>query len=625
MAKRLRIRFETLLIGALSLILAGYLTQASAQPVTPDATIEKPITTQANAEVHYRVAVLANYGVAKSIERWQPLMDYLSQNVANASFEVVPLDFNNMNQKLISGDIQFVVTNPGHYFNMSGDYPISWLATMKSNQHNGSTFAIGAAIIVRKDSHLFSVDDLAGHSLVASDPNALGGYQAAIGLIHSLDYSTSNFFSKVTFLGFPLEPLIYQVRDGTADIAITPFCTLEQMVAEGYIKASDYRVINDITPADYECAVSTPLYPNWSFASSDAVPLMVRTEITRSLLSISMDHPASIVGQNRGWAAPICQFQVVKLFNDLNLNADDSPVYLQVWQWIKLNQKWGFSLLGLFVIATIYHLWLEYKFRQKSEYLINTERQLKNKALQLERMQSAAILGEIGAGLAHELNQPIAAITQYSEGGMIEQAKNIGTNSVQYQLLEKIHQQSMRAGEIVHRIRELLQRKGTASTEFDVQEQLMVCLDLLEHEFDKEKIHIQTQLTTTEIKLQGDKVGFCQVLINVLKNAIDAVSEKEFSLHSHKRILIDLHIVDQTLQLKIYDNGIGLTCANDDFKTSFFSTKANGLGLGLSICNDVIALFGGQINLSKCKDDPSSPWRNGCRVLIVIPINALTD
>lgn len=228
-------RTETLLIGALSLILAAYLTQASAQPVTPDADIEKPITTQAHAEVDYRVAVLANYGVAKSIDRWQPLMDYLTQKVANAHFDVVPLDFNNMNKKLISGDIQFVVTNPGHYSNMSDDYPISWLATMKSNQHHGSTFAIGAAIIVRNESHLFTIEDLAGHSVVASDPNALGGYQAAIGLIHSMGYSTHSFFSKLTFLGFPLEPLIYQVRDGTADIAITPFCTLEQMVAEGYI------------------------------------------------------------------------------------------------------------------------------------------------------------------------------------------------------------------------------------------------------------------------------------------------------------------------------------------------------------------------------------------------------
>jgi len=380
-----------------------------------------------------------------------------------------------------------------------------------------------------------------------------------------------------------------------------------------------------VTPEDYDCAVSTPLYPNWSFASSDAVPLTVRTNITQALLSIPVAHPASIIGQNRGWAAPISQFQVVKLFKALKLDIDYVPIYLRVWPWIKLNQKWGFGLLGLFIFATIYHLWLEYKFRQKSEHLINTERQLKNKALQLERIQSAAILGEIGAGLAHELNQPIAAITQYSEGGMMEQAKSIGEGSIQYQLLEKIHQQSIRAGEIVHRIRGLLQRNNAPSTEFYVHEQLMICLALLEHEFDTHNIKINTQVTTTEIKLQGDKVGFCQVLINVLKNAIDAVSEKEFSLNSCKRILIDLHLVDQSLQLKIYDNGIGLNCANEELKMTFLSTKVNGLGLGLSICNDVISQFGGQINLSKCKDDPNSPWQNGCRVLIVIPLNAMTD
>jgi two-component system sensor histidine kinase TtrS len=572
-------------------------------------------------QVHYRVAVLANYGVAKSIQRWQPLMTYLTKRVKNASFEVVPLDFNHMNDQLLNGQVQFVVTNPGHYFNMSSDFPISWLATMKSNQHNGSTFAIGATIIVRSESPYKTLEDLSGHSVVASDPSALGGYQAAIGLINSKAYSTNNFFGKVTFLGFPLEPLIYQVRDGTADIAITPFCTLEQMVRDGYINAADYRVINDVTPEGYECAVSTPLYPNWSFASSDAVPLKVRTDITRALLSVSATHQASIVGQNRGWAAPISQFQVVKLFKELDIESNKMPVYLQVWQWIKLNQKWGFGLLGLFVIATIYHLWLEYRFRQKSEHLLSSERQLKNKALQLERLQSAAILGEIGAGLAHELNQPIAAITQYSEGGMIEQANNTGEDSKQYQLLDKIHQQSIRAGEIVHRIRGLLQRKNAEATEFYVHEQLMICLELLEHEFKIHNIKLNTQLTSTDIKLTGDKVGFCQVLINVLKNAVDAMSERGFSAKIPNRIRIDSYIVDHRLKLKIYDNGIGLSCSADDFKTSFFSTKENGLGLGLAICNDVIMQFGGKINLSKCKDDPDSAWQMGCRVLIDIPLN----
>ncbi|PKG77608.1 sensor histidine kinase [Shewanella sp. Actino-trap-3] len=572
-------------------------------------------------QVHYRVAVLANYGVAKSIQRWQPLMTYLTKRVKNASFEVVPLDFNHMNDQLLNGQVQFVVTNPGHYFNMSSDFPISWLATMKSNQHNGSTFAIGATIIVRSESPYKTLEDLSGHSVVASDPSALGGYQAAIGLINSKAYSTNNFFGKVTFLGFPLEPLIYQVRDGTADIAITPFCTLEQMVRDGYINAADYRVINDVTPEGYECAVSTPLYPNWSFASSDAVPLKVRTDITRALLSVSATHQASIVGQNRGWAAPISQFQVVKLFKELDIESNKMPVYLQVWQWIKLNQKWGFGLLGLFVIATIYHLWLEYRFRQKSEHLLSSERQLKNKALQLERLQSAAILGEIGAGLAHELNQPIAAITQYSEGGMIEQANNTGEDSKQYQLLDKIHQQSIRAGEIVHRIRGLLQRKNAEATEFYVHEQLMICLELLEHEFKIHNIKLNTQLTSTDIKLTGDKVGFCQVLINVLKNAVDAMSERGLSAKIPNRIRIDSYIVDHRLKLKIYDNGIGLSCSADDFKTSFFSTKENGLGLGLAICNDVIMQFGGKINLSKCKDDPDSAWQMGCRVLIDIPLN----
>ncbi|MGI2172160.1 sensor histidine kinase [Shewanella sp. MF05960] len=605
-------------ITLLYILLTSLMVLSSADATS---TINKTETLTDNDTVHYRVAVLANYGVAKSIARWQPLMDYLTSTVPLASFEVVPLDFTQMNQQLMNGQVQFVVTNPGHYFSMSDDFPISWLATMKSDKHGGNTFAIGATIIVRKESDLFTLEDLAGHSAVASDPNALGGYQAAMGLIHSMDYPTEHFLDNVSFLGFPLEPLIYQVRDNTADIAITPFCTFEQMVAEGYINAEHFRVINDITPDGYDCAVSTPLYPNWSFASSDTVPLTVRTDITRALFSISESDPISVIGQNRGWAAPISQFEVIKLFKALDLQASKEPLYIQAWQWIKLNQQWGFGFIGLFIIATIYHLWLEYRFIRKSENLLATERQLKTKALQLERLQSAAILGEIGAGLAHELNQPIAAITQYSEGGMLEQAKHYGEDSVQYQLLGKILRQSNRAGEIVHRIRTLLQRKDTQSIDFDVCEQITLCLELLAHEFLSHKIVVESQFNCGEMMLKGDKVGFCQVVINVLKNAIDALAETHHLQQSLKKIFIELSVVNGHLQLKIYDNGIGLTCSNEDFKTTFFSTKENGLGLGLAICNDVIMKFGGQISLAKCESDYSAPWQTGCRVFIDIPVN----
>lgn len=171
--------------------------------------------------IHFRVGVLANHGVQKGIERWQPMMDHLSQEVPGTHFEVVPVDFDEMSRQLLAHELQFIVTNPGQYFNLSSNFPLSWLATMKSHMHGGATFAIGSTIIVRADSQIYTLKDLEGKHLVASDPQALGGYQAAIGLLHKMGYNPENYFGSLRFLGFPLEPIVYQVRDGTVDAAIT--------------------------------------------------------------------------------------------------------------------------------------------------------------------------------------------------------------------------------------------------------------------------------------------------------------------------------------------------------------------------------------------------------------------
>ena len=91
----------------------------------------------------FKVGVLANHGVLQAKQRWQPMMDYLSENVPNSRFEVVPVDFNGMRSQLLSNELQFIVTNPGQYLHLSNNFPLSWLATMKSRKHQGSTFTIG--------------------------------------------------------------------------------------------------------------------------------------------------------------------------------------------------------------------------------------------------------------------------------------------------------------------------------------------------------------------------------------------------------------------------------------------------------------------------------------------------
>ncbi|QFU25165.1 PhnD/SsuA/transferrin family substrate-binding protein [Shewanella eurypsychrophilus] len=591
----------------LTLFTLLFCISASAQPKLIDA--------EENIE-RFKVGVLANHGVKKGIERWQMTMDYLSEQVPGTHFEVVPVDFDEMSRQLLSHEIQFIVTNPGQYLNLSGHFPLSWLATMKSLKHQQTTFAIGSTIIVRADSQIYTLKDLEGKHIVASDPQALGGYQAAIGLLHKVGYNPERFFGSMRFLGFPLEPIVYQVRDKTVDAAITPFCTLEEMIDQGMVNKADFRVIHPTKPEGCDCLVSTQLYPNWSFASADTVSPLITQKIAQALYDLPADHIAAITAKNSGWTAPISQFKVIQLFKELQLKMPPPPLHKTVLKWMERNKEWGFALLLLFVASTIYHLWLEYKFREKSEYLLETERQLKDKALQVERMQSAAILGEIGSGLAHELNQPIAAITQYSEGGMMRLNNRGDGGSELYELLAKINAQSVRAGAVVHRIRGLLKRRKTHAEALNISDVINNSLVLFRREFDRQNIALAQETHGVFYSIQGDEVGLSQVLVNVIKNSLDAMSAMATA---DKQICVFLDFEDTQVRVRVRDNGPGLQGEASELMASFCSTKDEGLGLGLAICKDVINQHNGEFKIENNNKSKESTWAQGCVVTILLP------
>ncbi len=569
-------------------------------------------------ERHLRVGVLANHGVLQGKLRWQPMMDYLSERVPGANFEVVPLGFEEMSQQMLNHDIQFMITNPGQYFNLSSNFPLSWLATMKSRKHQGTTFAIGATIIVRADSNIYTLNDLRGKSIVASGPQALGGYQAAVGLLHKMGYSPEQYFGDLRFLGFPLEPIVYQVRDKTVEAAITPFCTLEEMVESGLVKKEDFRVIHPTLPKGYDCLVSTQLYPNWSFAAADTVPTQITRAITQALYDLEPDDEAAISAKTMGWTAPVSQLKVIKLFKELQLKTPPPPLYQTVLKWMERNKEWGGALLLLFLISTVYHLWLEYKFRQKSEFLIDTERQLQDKALQLERLQSTAIIGEIGSGLAHELNQPIAAITQYSEGGMMHLNNSGRADAETYEILGKINAQSIRAGAVVHRIRGLLKRRETSEALFDLDEVMNNAMVLFATEFRRHSVEANITTQGTPFNLKGDEVGLSQVIANIIKNSLDAFEEGE----GDNRICVNVSYQAESVEILFIDNGPGLLRSASELMASFCSTKRDGLGLGLAICKDVISQHDGRFSIQNCSEidnEQALPWQQGCAVKIVLP------
>lgn len=563
------------------------LTKASA---TSDEKEAQPPVKQ------FTVGVLANWGQQRAIERWQPMMDYLADKVPGTRFTVRPGTFEQLNQALLRGEIQFIITNPGQYLYLANRYPLSWLATMRSRRHQGATQAIGSAILVRAGSPYRTLYDLKNKVVAASGPHALGGYQATVGLMHKLGMEPDSWFAKVKFLGFPLDPLVYQVRDGNVDAAITPLCTLEDMVKRGQVNRQDFRILNPSRPPGYDCQCSTNLYPNWSFAASESVSVNLTKAITQALLALKPNNPAAIKADLMGWTSPISQLTVIQLFSDLNVDHTPPPRWDAVKKWLEENRHWGILAVLILLVATLYHLWIEYKFRQKSETLIETERQLKQKAIALERLQSAAIIGEIGAGLAHELNQPIAAITSYSEGGLMRlQAASADNSPDCAALLEKIHRQSVRAGEVVHRIRGLLKRREAVMQDVNLLTLVEESIALLKLECERRAVRITTQVKGEPFFVTADRVGLQQVLVNLIKNSLDAIGELTQPRLGTIEIEFDFNATQ--VNLRVIDNGPGLTHPADELMATFYTTKADGLGLGLAICSDVIKEHQGRFSL----------------------------
>ncbi|MGL4474059.1 MAG: sensor histidine kinase, partial [Shewanella sp.] len=368
------------------------------------------------------------------------------------------------------------------------------------------------------------------------------------------------------------------------------------------ISLSDYRILNPSRPDGFDCQCSTNLYPNWSFAASEKVDLALAQQITAALLALDENHPAAISANLKGWTSPISQLAVIKLFSDLQPKVPVTTNWHGVKSWLDDNRHWGILAVLIFMIATIYHLWIEYKFRQKSEALVQTERQLKQQAVALERLQSASIIGEIGAGLAHEINQPIAAITSYSEGGIMRlQRSDNPDNQACLALLEKIHQQSVRAGEVVHRIRGLLKRRQAVMQDVNLLTLVDESITLLTLELERQQVRIHTQVKGEPFFIHADRVGIQQVLVNLLKNSLDAISDMPVGHGGH--IEVQFEFLEQQLNLSLTDNGPGLTLPSDELMATFFSTKANGLGLGLAICSDIVKQHEGSFSLSNRSDE----------------------
>ena len=205
-----------------------------------------------------------------------------------------------------------------------------------------------------------------------------------------------------------------------------------------------------------------------------------------------------------------------------------------------------------------------------------------------------AELTEVASSLAHELNQPLMAITSYSDACLRLLENPSAERSELVAAMQKSRDQAVRAGRIIARIRSFIRSRRPEPSRFDMNELLLESIELLEVARDEHAIRTELRLTPDPLTAYADRTLMAQVIHNLMQNAIDAM--RTIPVDQRRLTITTDHEADGAIVLTVADGGPGIPdYLAENAYVALFSTKEKGLGLGLSICRSVIEAHGGRI------------------------------
>jgi two-component system sensor kinase FixL len=223
----------------------------------------------------------------------------------------------------------------------------------------------------------------------------------------------------------------------------------------------------------------------------------------------------------------------------------------------------------------------------------NFEARLEELKSELIHVSRLSAMGTMASTLAHELNQPLTAIASYAEaaGDLLDRPDEENMELLR-EAFADMAAQSLRAGAIVRRLRDFVARGEVAKTVEDLPTLINEASALALVGSREKQISAQFSYAPDATPVLVDKVQIQQVLINLMRNAIEAMESSPI-----RRLSVTTALVDaQTVQVSVSDTGPGISEEIEErLFEAFASTKAQGMGLGLSICRTIIEAHGGRI------------------------------
>ncbi len=214
---------------------------------------------------------------------------------------------------------------------------------------------------------------------------------------------------------------------------------------------------------------------------------------------------------------------------------------------------------------------------------------------ELAHLARVSTMGEITTGLAHELNQPLTAIANYAESCTRAVASQLPDRDEKLlSWIEKIAINTHRAGEIIRRLRGFTRKSKPERSPVEVNLLIEEVLDLLEGETRRQGIRLQWQ-PAASVRIDVDVLQVQQILVNLLRNAFEAMAGNPLN---QREVTMVLAVTDEQVEISVEDAGEGISPENiDRVFDAFFTSKPNGVGIGLAISRSIAEDHGGQLSV----------------------------
>jgi PAS domain S-box-containing protein len=295
-------------------------------------------------------------------------------------------------------------------------------------------------------------------------------------------------------------------------------------------------------------------------------------------------------------------------------NSENAEIFVpELAKWLEVRSRylnWVDGRLAQMVIAT------DITSRRHAE---------EQSAAQAERAQSASRLitmGEMASSVAHELNQPLTAISNYCNGLMSRiKSRQINDEDV-LAALDKTARQAQRAGQIIQRIRSFVKRSEPNRTLSDVSVMVSEAIELAEIELRRRNVRLSHYVAARLPKLMVDPILIEQVLVNLLRNAAEAI---EHARRPAGRRSVELRVIPKqvdeqpVVEFSVLDSGQGLAPeVMERLYEAFFSTKVEGMGIGLNLCRTIVESHHGRMQAENIYNGSEVA---GCRFSFWIPVS----